>query len=166
MTDERAGHTTGWADRRPPHFLEPSFGQRLVARLVDAVIVISVVTVLGVVAEGRARAAGGLVLAALYEIILVSRRGQTVGKMALGIRIVDRSTGSRPSVGQAVTRWLAVAAGSLVALVVPAVGTIAAVYTVVVLVPVLGPPLHLGLHDRAARTIVTSERRRRAFSPG
>ncbi|MEJ7584661.1 MAG: RDD family protein [Acidimicrobiales bacterium] len=117
---------------------------------------------LSAVADGGARSAVGMALAAAYEITLVSQQGQTLGKMALGIRVVDRSTGALPTVGGAAARWLAVVAGWLVALVLPGIDPLAGVYSLVVLAPALRPPLHLGLHDLAAGTIVTSAE----LSPG
>ena len=45
----------------------------------------------------------GLVLPVLYYVLLTGLRGQTVGKMALGIRVV-RSDGQVPGLGYAVLR--------------------------------------------------------------
>lgn len=146
------------ADLIPPGFIEPTFGQRLVARLIDALVVLPAIVLIAAVTDGLARGALGLAGVAVYEVGLVAHRGQTLGKMAMGTRIVDRTTGSLPSLPQAATRWIVVIAGSVVALVVPEIEPFEIVYTLVVLAPVLRPPLHRGLHDLVAGTVVSSER--------
>jgi uncharacterized RDD family membrane protein YckC len=78
--------------------------------------------------------------------------------MAMGTRIVDRASGSLPSLKQAAARWIVVIAGSIVAFLLPEIEPFQIVYTLVVLAPVLRPPLHRGLHDLAAGTVVSSER--------
>jgi len=142
----------------PPGFIEPTFGQRLVARVVDALVMIPVILLLGTLTEGGVRRALGLAIAATYEVTLVVKRGQSLGKIAMGTRVVDFRSGSLPSLQQAVVRWLVIIGGSLAAIAVPAIEPFDAVYTLVVLALVLRPPLHRGLHDLAAGTIVTSVR--------
>ncbi|MEJ2578022.1 MAG: RDD family protein [Kineosporiaceae bacterium] len=51
---------------------------------------------------------------AAYEILLVSTKGATVGKMALGLRVVNEADGQIPSTGTAALRWLIQFAGYLV----------------------------------------------------
>ena len=143
----------------PPGFVEPTFGQRLVARLIDAVVVLPAIVVIAAVTNGVVRGALGLAGVATYEIALVARRGQTLGKMAMGTRIVDRTSGALPSVQQAAARWIVLIAGSVVALLIPEIEPFEILYTLAVLVPVLRPPLHRGLHDLAAGTVVSSEHR-------
>ncbi len=149
---------TAQSKSAPPAFVEPTFGQRLLARLIDAVVFLPVALLLGALAEGRARAAAGLALVTVYEILLVSRRGQTVGKIVMGTRIVNRASGSVPSPAHVALRWLVLIAGSLITLVIPAFENVDIVYSLVVLLPILRPPLHRGLHDFAAGTVVTSLR--------
>ena len=142
----------------PPGFAEPTFGQRILARLIDALVFLPVALLLNVLVEGRARAAAGLALVAMYEILLVSRRGQTIGKMVMGTRIVDRASGSVPDPGHVALRVLVLVAASLITLVIPAFENVDRVYSLAVLLPILRPPLHRGLHDFAAGTVVTSLR--------
>jgi uncharacterized RDD family membrane protein YckC len=142
----------------PPGYAEPTFGQRLLARLIDSAVLSPVALLIGVSAEGQVRAASGLAVAAVYEIIFASLRGQTVGKIAMGTRIVDRATGSLPATSHVALRVLVLFAGSLVALVIPAFDNVDILYTLVVLLPILRPPLHRGLHDMASGTTVTSVR--------
>jgi uncharacterized RDD family membrane protein YckC len=47
-----------------------------------------------------------LVINAVYITLMLSRRGQTVGNMAVGTRVVDSRTGLAPSAGKAFVRWL------------------------------------------------------------
>ena len=86
-----------------------SVGQRLVAWLVDGVIGILVGAVGVVLALAIGDVAGGLiifVLVIVYAVVylwLVSTRGQSPGKMALGIKIV-RMDGSSLGFGGALIR--------------------------------------------------------------
>jgi uncharacterized RDD family membrane protein YckC len=153
MADERQRAS----DRRPAHFVEPAFGQRLLARLVDTLVALPLVGIAGIVPAGRGRVAVGLLLVAVYEITFVMKRGQTLGKILMGTRIVDRDTGELPDARQAIVRWLTVVAASLISFVIPAFDSpITPIYTLLVFVPIMRSPLHLGLHDLAAGTIVTS----------
>jgi uncharacterized RDD family membrane protein YckC len=148
----------------PPHapvgFRAPTFGQRLLGRLIDTVVLMVLVTVAialaSMVATDGMLPVVGLLVAAAYEIVLVALRGQTVGKMAMGTCIIDRDSGALPYLGQATTRWLVVAAGSLAATALPLLEPVVPVYAVVVLGPILQRPLHRGLHDRASGTLVTA----------
>ncbi len=128
----------------------------MVARLIDALVVVPVILLVGVVTDGRIRSAVGLAIIAVYEVAFVVRRGQTLGKMAMGTRIVDTTSGSLPSLKQSVIRWLVLIAGSIASLIAPEIDPIDAGYTLIVVAPVLRPPLHRGLHDFAAGTIVSS----------
>ena len=98
-------------------------------------------------------------ISAAYHVILVARNGQTVGKVVLGTRVVDLETGAVPSLDATEMRW--VVGSGLVALgsQVPSITGIAGLIDVVILLPILQGPLHRGLHDRAARTVVTVVRR-------
>ena len=101
-----------------------SFGQRLGAYLLDVLIVsvplIILFMIVGGIAStadegGQRAAAGGIVLlavlgsiaSALYFIILQGGpTGQTLGKRALGIRVVSFQTGGPIGYGKAFVRWL------------------------------------------------------------
>ncbi len=137
-------------------YVEPTFGQRLIARVIDALITLIAAPVIRPVVHGRARAGVAIVLVAAYEIYFVSTRGRTPGKMAMGTQVFDASSGATPTFQQATVRWLTVIAVAIVAVPVSAVGWVAGLYTIVVLAPVLRPPLHRGLHDLAAGTVVSS----------
>jgi uncharacterized RDD family membrane protein YckC len=145
----------------PPGFVEPMFGQRLLAALVDGLLLGGVGLLL--------RAAFGLprnelvvvatmAMAAAYSIACTTLTGRTVGKRVLGTRVVDATTGRPPHVGAATTRWLVISGGAVVVGLAPAFEPLAGVWCLVALLPILGRPLHRGLHDRAAGTVVTAAR--------
>jgi uncharacterized RDD family membrane protein YckC len=71
-----------------------SFGRRLVAFLVDYAIIV-VVAIILIVALDEAAGYGLTILFALayYTILEGGPRGQTVGKRALGIRVIDFNAG-------------------------------------------------------------------------
>ena len=79
----------------------------------------------------------------LYTVPLTATRGQTVGKMALRIRVATLPDGGNPGVGRAVVRWLVPVAMNIV----PGLGVLA-------YVPIMFDPLRQGLHDKAASTVV------------
>ncbi len=139
-------------------FVEPTFAQRILARLIDTAVLLPLALLFGILLKGKLSAVLGLIVGAVYEIVLVARRGQTLGKATMGTRIVNRESGALPDTLHVALRWLVLSAGSLVALVVPEVANLNVAYLIAVLFPVLRPPLHRGLHDRAAATVVTSLR--------
>jgi uncharacterized RDD family membrane protein YckC len=138
----------------PPEYLEPTFGQRFLARLVDGLILLAPLVVLAIVL-GRFGSLLGLLVTAAYEITLIDRDGQTVGKRVLGIRVVDAETGARPPTAQAVRRWVLLGGAGwlLSSFFLPPIFGLA--FDLAVLVMVLRPPLHQGPHDLFAGTIVT-----------
>lgn len=79
---------------------------RLAAFIIDALIIGILPLILGVVAfaSGEDEASFGLILAGLVifivilvvQMVLLGTRGQTIGKIALKIRIVDAQTGAHP----------------------------------------------------------------------
>ena len=153
MGDGRAADAT-------PGFAEPTFGQRLLARVVDGLILLPLSLLVSLLTDGRVRSAIGFVIVAVYEVTFLVRRGRTPGKMALGTFVLDRRTGGFPSPRQATLRWLVLAGASVVSVVVPELDGIEILCALVVLAPVLRPPLHRGLHDLAAGTIVSASRSR------
>lgn len=83
------------------------FGQRLLAVLIDS-IVLGVVGALLVLVLGDAAGQGlNIVLGAAYFIALEgSASGQTVGKRAMGIRVIDFDTGGPVGYGRAAIRYI------------------------------------------------------------
>ena len=106
---------TGWVtlgngDRREL----ANLGSRLGARILDWILVGVVVTVLAVIGIVGALASGDggtflgvvfgvalavLVITLLYEMTMIALRGQTVGKMMVGIKVVAPTTAAYPAGG-------------------------------------------------------------------
>jgi uncharacterized RDD family membrane protein YckC len=85
-----------------------------------------------------------LVPEAIYQTVMVGTRNQTLGKMALGIAVLDADTRSPIGFGRAFTRWLSTAA-------------MRALFTVPTIVDHLWPlrdPRNQSLHDKVARSVV------------
>lgn len=168
------------AARKPPAPLPAGLGRRVLARLVDTVVLAVVAVAAGVPmvrtvtahidnkvtqAELASNALDGqlvrvwlvdgavlgrigvllgilLLAALLYEILPVSRTGQTFGKRLAGIRVVDatvRGTAA-PSFGRSAIRWF--------------VRQLALVSVVGLVALLRDRPGHRGWQDRAARTRV------------
>ena len=135
-----------------------SWSRRLAALLVDiAVLILVIATALlaaGVSAEElRDRMREGetllvvvlfLIPEAIYYTALIGSRSQTLGKMALGIKVVDAESRSPIGYARAFTRWLSTAA-------------LRALFTVPTVVDHLWPlrdPRNQALHDKFARSVV------------
>lgn len=139
----------------PPFYNEPNFGQRILARAIDTIVIIPIVVLVGVLAEGALRSILGVVAVSVYEIAMVTTRGQTVGKIVMGTRIADLESGLNPPMANAALRWLTAIAGGVVGGVL-SLDWIGLAYPLFVFAPILLGPLHRGLHDRVSSTIVTS----------
>jgi uncharacterized RDD family membrane protein YckC len=97
------------ADWRPdgPSGPRASFGRRLVAALVDG-IVLGVVYGIAYAVFGENTAAGLNLLAGIvyYTLLEGGASGQTLGKKALGIRVVDFNTGGSIGYGRGALRYV------------------------------------------------------------
>ncbi|MFF7437826.1 RDD family protein [Streptomyces sp. NPDC008122] len=106
----------------------------------------------------QAEAAGGIIAAffaalfllfiatMLYEWLMVAFVGATLGKMALGLRVVKENTGGKPGLGGGFIRWIIPMLGSIVC----GIGQL-----VVFLSPFFDSTGKTqGWHDRAAGTLV------------
>jgi uncharacterized RDD family membrane protein YckC len=144
------------APELPPWYIEPTFAVRLFAALLDGAVLLLPFALVTGLTEGWVERGIGLAISAVYHIGLTAYRGQTLGKVVLGTRTVDLATGEVPPPGQAAIRWVTAFSPTLFSLAVPAASGVASVWLVVVLVPILMPPLHRGIHDRVAGTIVTA----------
>ncbi len=88
---------------------------------------------------------------AIYEIVLVALRGQTIGKMAVHARIVA-ADGSPVTWGQSAVRWVAQSGPGTLAIAVTALAAPSLIWFFVTLVMIF---FHgLGPHDYLARTKV------------
>ena len=135
-----------------------SWGRRLAALLVDVIVLVVAISVALLAAgmpadELRDRVENGetlliivlfLIPEAIYYTWMVGSRSQTLGKMALGIKVVDAE--SRAPIGylRAFRRWLSTAA-------------LRALFTIPTIVDHLWPlrdPKKQALHDKFARSVV------------
>jgi uncharacterized RDD family membrane protein YckC len=125
-------------------FLEPTFGQRIAGRLIDTLIIGIAGNAVGALVDGIAFRVLGMVLFIAVEVgFLLGLDGQTLGKRAVGIRVMTidgAPVGIKESVVRSLVLWL------------PVLTPI----SLLVLLPVLKGPLHRGIHDWLAGTIVTA----------
>ncbi|TWP35710.1 RDD family protein [Leekyejoonella antrihumi] len=97
--------------------------------------------------------AANLIVYAVYEIVLITYRGQTVGKMMTGIRVRRASTGGNPSLQESAIRFVIkqiTLIGGLISVIAP----LALIFTIVDYLTPLFDRLHRAIHDRGARTYV------------
>lgn len=108
-------------------------GKRLLARLIDGLLLLVVFLALAIpmgvfsamspsanstafdgarIGANLAFNAVALLLGAAYEIGLIGARGATIGKQAMGIKVINIETGAVPGFGPAALRWLIPAIGS------------------------------------------------------
>jgi uncharacterized RDD family membrane protein YckC len=154
--------------------------RRFLARLIDNVILGIVVRVfVGAALVGDLRELGQLtresvehasvvgliaagVIACVYEVSLVAFTGRTIGKLALGIKVVRADDGAMPSLGTALMRWLiSILAVAVAASPIGVKATSASTRVLLLLlaeIAVFGPILwdraRQGAHDKAAKTLV------------
>ncbi len=136
--------------------------RRLVGFVIDWTILVLItlilVSVLGIdlgEGDGLRLPASVLIIqglvAAVYYVGFTASRGQTPGKMLIGIRVEMERTGQIPGLGSSVLRW--VVPGVFVFL--PGISVAAAV----IYGWLLFDSRRRGLHDKAARTVVVQARR-------
>lgn len=143
----------------PAWFREPTLGQRFLGAIVDNLVLFPVFLLQLAIGSGSVAAAAlGILVSAAYHVILIARDGQTVGKRVLGTRAVDLATGATPTLDRSALRWVVVSGVSVFGVLGGPIASILGIFSVIVLIPILSAPLHRGLHDLAAGTIVTSVR--------
>ncbi|MEY2416159.1 MAG: hypothetical protein QOH53_1493 [Ilumatobacteraceae bacterium] len=86
-------------------------------------------------------------VALVYQTVMIALVGRTVGKLALGTRVVRVADGGRPGWTEAVMR-------SLLPLSLGAIPSVGLFLVVLVYSLALWTPLRQGLHDKAAGTLV------------
>jgi uncharacterized RDD family membrane protein YckC len=141
-----------------------SIRQRVIARMVDVVIVLAPVLVATStyleIDDGTVNVDAipwwmvlvQFTVAVVYETVMLTLWGTTVGKWAVGIKVVRYADGARPDVGRATQRTALPNIFLLVAL------PFVAVMQWVVYGSSLSHPLRRGWHDRYAGTMVVRSR--------
>ncbi|XKK37420.1 RDD family protein [Nocardiopsis sp. ARC36] len=165
--------TSGWgpasappgADRGGPETV--GLGRRLAARAIDYVLVVvaawvffvfmALVTAVLTLGADTTDAQGGLwalllffgwgLLLFFYDWLYLVAWGRTIGKMAVGIRVVSAADGGRLTQGQALGR----AAFFGLPQTLPLVGNL---FSLAEALPIHFDPRSRALHDRAAGTVV------------
>jgi uncharacterized RDD family membrane protein YckC len=138
-------------------------GQRLLARLIDTLIVGLPVALIaraalpeaayGAQPAETATAVGVAALYVLYDTVQLSLWGRTAGKRLAGIRVVSAGGQGRIGVSRAVLR-AAVFALPIAARPVPVLGVIAGLFWVANAALVMEPVRRQAMHDRLALTSV------------
>ncbi len=132
-------------------WVAPTFGQRLGGRLLDAVLYLVAWVLLTQVLSGVALVVVGYSIIAVYEVMGVLIYGRTIGKRIVGTRVIN--VGSAP-----LEPWQAFVRFAVYALPVFVLGAVVVqlgeIWALIVVLPILRPPFHRGLHDFAARTVV------------
>ena len=143
---------------------------RLVARIVDGIILGAVYFVLFLLVgfltafdmddfwnPGEDVAVGmGLTFLAielLYEVALIAERGQTLGKMALKVKVIRADNGLLPGWSKSGGRWLVPAIPSLVEWLHPSLWFIA-ILSFLVYASLTWDKARQGWHDKAVKTFV------------
>ena len=93
-----------------------SFGTRFLAAFVDGLILGVLSAVLRGISDSAGEGLGLLTSLAYFSYLEGSPSGQTIGKRALGIRVIDLGTGGPIGYGRALLRWVGRFVSSLVIL--------------------------------------------------
>lgn len=149
----------------PVGWTPATMGDRLVARIIDGLVIVGAFILLmlpGIVAVGSSDAPDGeltggaaalitlglfaaILFALMYEITMIARKGQTIGKRARGIKVLKEYDLSVPGFRTAFLRWII----PMVAAILPA-GAI-----IVFCSPFFdNSGKRQGWHDKAAKTVV------------
>jgi uncharacterized RDD family membrane protein YckC len=83
-----------------------SFGRRLVAYLIDSILIGIIYGIAYAISEPLGVVASIVTGLIYFSYFDGSENGQTVGKMALGIRVIDFRTGGPIGFGRGFIRWL------------------------------------------------------------
>jgi uncharacterized RDD family membrane protein YckC len=81
--------------------------QRVGATIIDGLVLIIPNFIVDLIGGRGVGTLLSVAINAAYITIMLSRRGQTVGNMAVGTRVVDANTGGLPTTGRALGRWAA-----------------------------------------------------------
>ncbi|MFI8853781.1 RDD family protein [Streptomyces sp. 891-h] len=157
--DNPYGGPTGAADPLAGMAPLASRGKRLLARIIDALLIAIPIGIIAGVVEGGYSTDTGIsywpqfsytLVYFLYEGLMLTNSGQTVGKKLMRIRVAMLQNGAVPA---GAPGWLRVAVYQIPPL-VPCVGSL--FWLVNVLFCTWDKPYQQCLHDKAARTVVVA----------
>ncbi|MFB6835558.1 RDD family protein [Streptomyces sp. NPDC056361] len=169
-----SGYGGGYGGTDPLSGMPPlaDSGRRILARLVDWVIIAIPLAIIGIPFDVYERATrdgndfgdtvnsfnGGsqlvfqlitIVAYVAYDTVMVAKNGQTLGKKLMKLRVAMLNDGSTPPMSQALLR--------AVVLWLPALICCACLWPLLLLILILvDKPYKQGLHDKAAKTVVVS----------
>jgi len=158
------GYTSGlpFAPALPSGPRPVNFGKRLLAFLIDAVLLYGVIlggVWLGVQINGSTSGASGVIPAVMASVggiylaglvVLVGRTGRSIGMTALGLKLVRPGSDTPPGYAAAAGR------GALT------IAVVFGIWLLVVLITTIVDPNGRGLHDKAAGTLMVDTRRKAA----
>ena len=139
-----------------------NLGSRLGARILDWILVGVAIGILAVIGIVGALASGDeatfimvvfglafsvVVITLLYEMTMIALRGQTVGKMMVGVKVVRAADGDLPGWGKSIGRWLILVAPGMI----PVGGLL---LTLLVYLSPTFDDRRQGWHDKAVATVV------------
>ncbi len=123
-------------------------GLRIVGGLIDFIILIVINAIVGAILQHATGLAGliNLIVDLAYFGYFWSTRGQSVGMMVFGFKVIDQSTGQYPTLGKAVLRGF--------------IWTLEAGFTICIVGAIgwlwmLWDPQRQAIHDKVAGTVVT-----------
>lgn len=101
-----------------------------------------------------------LIIGTLYHVLFIGLRGQTPGKMALGISVRRADRPGAPGVATAIKRYLLVIVTGVLGL-IPVVGSLGGLATIIDLLFPLWDQKRQALHDKIGGTVVVKGAPRR-----
>ncbi len=116
------------------------FGVRLVAYLIDGIILLIPNIIVRLLAGPVVGALAGLVIGLAYYLYFMTSTGQTPGKMVMGLKVVSAETGDVLDIGGAALRYL----GYIISSIPLGLGFLWVIWD----------PMHEGWHDKIAKTKV------------
>ncbi|MEU2115027.1 RDD family protein [Streptomyces sp. NPDC016459] len=168
------GYGAGYGGTDPLSGMPPlaESGKRIVARIIDWLIIAIPLAIIGIPFDIYSRATengndfgdtvnslnGGsqlvfqlitIVAYVAYDTVMTARNGQTIGKKLMKLRVAMLNDGSTPPMSQSLLR--------AVVLWLPALICCACLWPLLILILILvDKPYKQGLHDKAAKTVVVS----------
>lgn len=133
-------------------------GRRLLARIVDMVIYFVFLIIVGIAAGGTGDDSTEVPLSPLlfiavsliYEVWMVAARGQTLGKMAVGIKVIRVDNGGPPGLNTSVSRWVLPGIFGAIGAFVQVFGLV----SLLIYLSLLWGNNRQGWHDMLAKTLV------------
>jgi uncharacterized RDD family membrane protein YckC len=166
------------APAAPADFVYADVPNRAIAYIIDAIIVAIVLVILGTILAAVGfnittylgaiiLGALGLVVSAGYFIYMWTSRRATVGMSALSMQVGNAVDGATLTTDQAIRRWLAISAPSILAQVLQPVGIIGSVvglmafaWFIFLVYTTASSPTKQGWHDVFANTMVVKAAKR------